>query len=342
MVKLNPENMSSECQLYKYNKVFYSIKKDSAKFFAHNFTQSEIDEDHTAWLNFHSISDREYIEMLCDNLEIEKLCVESIFSEPRRAKVEEYDNYMFFSIKSAIPSDDSDKFIISEQVTFVLSHDYLISFQEKPSDYFSEIRKRIEKNKGVIRKKSTDFLLFRMLESIVDNFFNVIEEINEQITDIDSRLQKTEDKSILSEIEFQKRKLIELRKIVIPMRDITVQLENAETPFIHDHNYHYFANLKFLCESVLEEIDASKQILDGMSNLYYAAQGQRMNEIMKILTVVSAIFIPLTFIAGVYGMNFVFMPELKYPYGYYTIVGIMFMIGLSLLLFFWKRGWLKR
>ena len=280
--------------------------------------------------------------MLCDNLEIEKLCVESIFNEPRRAKVEEYDNYMFFSIKSAILSDDPDKFITSEQITFVLSHDYLISFQEKPSDYFSEIRKRIEKNKGVIRKKSTDFLLFRMLESIVDNFFNVIEEINEQITDIDSRLQKTEDKSILSEIEFQKRKLIELRKIVIPMRDITVQLENAETPFIHDHNYHYFANLKFLCESVLEEIDASKQILDGMSNLYYAAQGQRMNEIMKILTVVSAIFIPLTFIAGVYGMNFVFMPELKYSYGYYTIVGVMFMIGLSLLLFFWKRGWLKR
>ena len=334
--------MSSECQLYKYNKIFYSIKKDSANFFAHNFTQNEIDTDHTAWLNFHSISNREYIEMLCDNLEIEKLCVESIFSEPRRAKVEEYDNYMFFSIKSAILSDDPDKFITSEQITFVLSHDYLISFQEKPSDYFSEIRKRIEKNKGVIRKKSTDFLLFRMLESIVDNFFNVIEEINEQITDIDSRLQKTEDKSILSEIEFQKRKLIELRKIVIPMRDITVQLENAETPFIHDHNYHYFANLKFLCESVLEEIDASKQILDGMSNLYYAAQGQRMNEIMKILTVVSAIFIPLTFIAGVYGMNFVFMPELKYSYGYYTIVGVMFMIGLSLLLFFWKRGWLKR
>ena len=117
MVKLNLENMSSECQLYKYNKIFYSIKKDSAEFFANNFTQNDIDTDHTAWLNFHSISNREYIEMLCDNLEIEKLCVESIFSEPRRAKVEEYDSYMFFSIKSAIPSDDSDKFIISEQIT---------------------------------------------------------------------------------------------------------------------------------------------------------------------------------------------------------------------------------
>lgn len=332
----------NECQLYKYSKTFYSVKKDTAEFFANNFTENEIDQDHNAWLNYHSVSKREFIEMLCDNLKIEKLCVESIFTETRRAKVEEYDDYMFFSIKSAIPSDSSDKLIISEQITFVLSHDYLISFQEKPSDYFSEIRNRIEKNKGVIRKKSTDFLLFRMLESIVDNFFNVIEEINDKITSIDDRLQKTEDKSILSEIEYEKRKLIELRKIVIPMRDITVQLENAETPFIHDSNYHYFANLKFLCESVLEEIDASKQILDGMSNLYYAAQGQRMNEIMKILTVVSAIFIPLTFIAGVYGMNFLFMPELKYPYGYYTVVGAMFLIGLSLLIFFWKRGWLKR
>lgn len=334
--------MSSECQLYKYNKTFYSFKKDTAEFFANNFTQNEIDTDHTAWLNFHSIANRDYIEMLCEHLDIEKLCVDSIFTETRRAKVEEYDDYMFFSIKSALSSDDENKLIASEQITFVLSHDYLISFQEKSSDYFTDIRKRIEKNKGIIRKKSTDFLLFRMLESIVDNFFYVIEEIVENITDIDNRLQKTEDKSILSEIELQKRKLIELRKIVIPMRDITVQLENADTSFIHDNNYHYFSNLKFLCESVLEEIDASKQILDGMSNLYYAAQGQRMNEIMKILTVVSAIFIPLTFIAGVYGMNFIFMPELKYPYGYYTIVGVMITIGVSLLIFFWKRGWLKR
>jgi len=333
--------MLNECQLYKYNKVFYSINKESAEFFAQNFTENEIDQDHTAWLNFHSISKRECIEKLCDHLNIEKLCVDSIFTETRRAKVEEYDDYMFFSIKSALPSEDKVKFI-SEQITFVLSHDYLISFQEKSSDYFAEIRNRIEKNKGIIRKKSTDFLLFRMLESIVDNYFNVIEEINDNIVDIDNRLHKTEDKSILSEIEHQKRKLIDLRKIAIPMRDITVQLENAETPFIHDNNYHYFANLKFLVESVLEEIDASKQILDGMSNLYYAAQGQRMNEIMKILTVVSSIFIPLTFIAGVYGMNFLFMPELKYPYGYYTVVGAMFIIGLSLLTFFLKRGWLKR
>jgi len=330
------------CQLYKYSKSFYLVKKESGDFFANNFTQNEIDSDHTSWLNFHGLGERENIEKLCQNLDIEKLCVESIFTETRRAKVEEYDDYMFFSIKSALPSEDENKFLISEQITFILSDDYLISFQEKSSDHFSDIRSRIKNDKGVIRKKSTDFLLFRMLEAIVDNYFEVIESISEKINEIDAILHHSNDKSIFKEIELEKRKLIELRKIVIPMRDITVQLENAETPFIHGSNYHYFSNLKFLCESVLEEIDASKQILDGMANLYYAAQGQRMNEIMKILTVVSAIFIPLTFIAGVYGMNFSNMPELRYSYGYYVIVGIMSSIGISLLIFFWKRGWLKK
>jgi magnesium transporter len=330
------------CQLYKYSKVFFSLRRESAEFFANNFTQNEIDEDHTAWLNFHKLDEIKHIESLCQNLEIDQLCVESIFTETKRAKVEEYDNYMFFSIKSALPSESEDELIISDQITFVLSHDYLISFQEKSSDYFKTIRERIEKNKGVIRKKSTDFLLFRMLESIIDNYFNVIESISDNINKIDQKIHLSDDKSIMANIELEKRKLIELRKIAIPMRDITVQLENASTPFIHEPNQHYFVNLKFLCESVLEEIDANKQILDGLTNLYYAAQGQRMNEIMKILTVVSAIFIPLTFIAGVYGMNFVHIPELQYTYGYYVVMGGMFLMGISLLVFFWKRGWLKK
>lgn len=331
-----------KCQLYKYNKEFYFFKKDSAEFFAYNFTQNEIDKDHSCWLNFHGLQEKDNIELLCKNIGLDTLCVENIFTETKRAKVEEYDDYMFFSIKSALPSENEDELIISDQITFVLSHDYLISFQEKSSDYFTHIRERITQNKGLIRKKSTDFLLFRMLESIIDNYFNVIETISEKINVIDHKIHISDDKSIIAEIEFEKRKLIELRKIAIPMRDITVQLENAETPFIQDNNEHYFVNLKFLCESVLEEIDANKQILDGMVNLYYAAQGQRMNEIMKILTVVSAIFIPLTFIAGVYGMNFLNMPELKYTYGYYTIIGVMLLIGISLLIFFWKRGWLKK
>jgi magnesium transporter len=154
-------------------------------------------------------------------------------------------------------------------------------------------------------------------------------------------LKKTE-KNILKEIEIEKRKLIELRKIAQPMREITYQLELTDNKFIEKSNKLHFRNLKDACLTVLEEIDANKQILDGMANLYYAAQGQRMNEIMKVLTIVSSIFIPLTFIAGVYGMNFKFMPELEYPYGYYTVVSAMFLIGIFLLTYFIRRGWLKK
>ncbi len=129
---------------------------------------------------------------------------------------------------------------------------------------------------------------------------------------------------------------------VLPLKDVAFQLEKTQSQFINSDNLPYFADLKENCLAVMEEIDANKQILEGMANLYYAIQGQRMNEIMKVLTVVSAIFIPLTFIVGVYGMNFKYMPELEYKYGYYTIVAIMFIISISLLLFFVKRGWLKR
>lgn len=330
-----------ECQLYKYNRDKFFLKVATPEFFAKNFCTTEICQNWTSWLNFHGLEDRQNIEILCKNLKIEKLCVETIFTEPRRAKVEEYDNYMFFSIKSALPATEESKYFDSEQITFVLSHDYLISFQEKPADYFNTIRERIVNNGGIIRKKSTDFLLFRMLEAIIDNYFNVIEDINDRISKLDSEIHITDGNNTILQLELEKRKLIELRKIVIPMRDITVQLENAETPFIHDKNFHYFANLRFLCESVLEEIDATKQIIEGMSNLFYAAQGQRMNKIMKVLTVVSSIFIPLTFIAGVYGMNFENMPELKWQIGYFLIASIMLSIGLSLLIYFWRKGWLK-
>jgi magnesium transporter len=155
-------------------------------------------------------------------------------------------------------------------------------------------------------------------------------------------LHVSENKSIFKEIEIEKRRLIELRKIVQPMRDVTMQLEHSESDLLDQTNFYYFSNLKSSCLSALEEIDANKQILEGMSNLFYAAQGQRMNEIMKMLTVVSSLFIPLTFIVGVYGMNFDYMPELKWKSGYFIIWGIMLFVILGLMIYFTKKGWLRR
>jgi magnesium transporter len=334
------ENLS--CQLYRYDQEFYLVTRNTPEFFATEFLEIARDESQVTWLNFHYLANREPIEKLCEHLHIERLSVEDIYTEKKRPKLEEYANYMFFSVRSALPAENNIFVLQQEQISFILGKNYLISFQQKSSEHFTDVRDRIEKKRGKIRSKGADFLLFRMLDAIVDNYFEVLVDITDSIEKLELKLIRVANSDTLKMIEFQKRKLIELRKIALPLKDVAFQLEKTQSQFINSDNHPYFADLKENCLAVLEEIDANKQILEGMANLYYAIQGQRMNEIMKVLTVVSAIFIPLTFIVGVYGMNFKYMPELEYKYGYYTIVAIMFAISISLLLFFVKRGWLKK
>lgn len=334
------ENLS--CQLYRYDQEFFLVTRNTPEFFATEFIEIARDESQVTWLNYHYLANREPIEKLCEHLHIERLSVEDIYTEKKRPKLEEYANYMFFSVRSALPTENNVFVLQQEQISFILGKNYLISFQQKSSEHFTDVRDRIEKKRGKIRSKGADFLLFRMLDAIVDNYFEVLVDITDSIEKLEMKLIRVANSDTLKMIEFQKRKLIELRKIVLPLKDVAFQLEKTQSQFINSDNHPYFADLKENCLAVLEEIDANKQILEGMANLYYAIQGQRMNEIMKVLTVVSAIFIPLTFIVGVYGMNFKYMPELEYKYGYYTIVAIMFAISISLLLFFVKRGWLKK
>lgn len=331
-----------QCQLYKYNKSFYSIKKETSHYFSQDFIENELDDDHMAWLNFHGIENKDEIEMLCKKLDIDRLSVENIYNPSRRPKVEEYVNYMFFGIKSALPTADFEHELEQEQISFILGKNYLISLQDKSSDHFTDVRNRIETARGKIRLKNSDFLLFRMLEAIIDNYFEVIENVSTTIEEIDEQLHKSESKSILNQIEREKRKLIELRKIALPMRDICSQLEASDSGFFEKSNQRYFSHLKSSCFSVLEEIEANKQILEGMANLFYAAQGQKMNEIMKVLTVMSTIFIPLTFIVGIYGMNFENIPELKFRYGYLGVLITLLSVGLGLCAYFYRKGWFRK
>lgn len=336
------ESAENICQIYKYDKEFFLLSKNSPEYFAKEFVSTEISDDKVVWLNYHGLSERESIEKLCEALKIDKLSVEDIYKEKNRPKLEEYPNYLFFSVRSALPDEKNIFILEQDQISFVLGKNYLISFQNKSSDHFVDVRSRIEKKRGKIRTKGPDFLLFRMLEAIIDNYFEVLEHITETIEELEVKMHENTNANTLKLIELQKRKLIELRKIVIPLKDVTSQLEKTNSDLLEDENHYYFTDLKENCLSVLEEIDVNKQILDGMANLYYAVQGQKMNEIMKILTIVSSVFIPLTFIVGVYGMNFKNMPELKYKYGYYTVVGVMFVIAISLIFYFKRNGWLKK
>jgi len=330
------------CQLYTYNADAYLLTRNSPKYYAEHFASRELQEDKVHWLNFHSIEDRPHIEQLCENLSIGKLSVEDIYNECKRSKLDEYPNYLIFTIKSALPRD-SDSFLLQqEKITFILGENYLLSFQERSSDHFTDVRDRIEHKRGKIRSKGPDFLMFRLLESITDNYFEVLDDIVASIEKLEGRITRNPHSDTLKRIETQKRRLIELRKVVFPIKEITSHLEKMDSPFLKHENHYYFSELKDNCLTVLEEIDANKQILEGMANLYYAVQGQKMNQIMKLLTVISAIFIPLTFIVGVYGMNFENMPELKSKHGYYIAWAVMISLAGLLLYFFHKRGWLNK
>ena len=333
----------SICQLYKYDHEMYFLTKDTPENFAVDFKDHTEDSDYVSWLNFHDISNKVAIETLCNNLEIDRLTYEDINSPQKRPKLEEYDNYIFFTVKSVLPAENNTFSMHQEQISFILGRNYLISFQAKSSDHFTELRGRIEHKRGKIRMKGPDFLLFRMLEAIVDNYFEVLESIAAMVESIDMKLTNSDEKGSLKLIEFEKRRLIELRKIALPLKDIASHLEKVQSDFLENDNHPYFADLKEQCLSVLEEIDANKQILDGMTNLYYAIQGQKMNDIMRILTVASTIFMPLTFIVGVYGMNFknIYLIE-ENKHGYYIIWGIMITVTLALLYFSFKKGWIKR
>ena len=331
----------SICQLYKYDHEMYFLTKDTPENFAVDFKDHTEDSDYVSWLNFHDISNKVAIETLCNNLEIDRLTYEDINSPQKRPKLEEYDNYIFFTVKSALPAENNTFSMHQEQISFILGRNYLISFQAKSSDHFSELRGRIEHKRGKIRMKGPDFLLFRMLEAIVDNYFEVLESITGMIESIDMKLRHSDEKGSLKLIEFEKRRLIELRKIALPLKDIASHLEKVQSIFLENDNHPYFADLKEQCLSVLEEIDANKQILDGMTNLYYAIQGQKMNEIMRSLTVMSSYFIPLTFVVGVYGMNFDNMPELRTKYGYFALLGVMALIAIVVRIYFIRRGWTR-
>lgn len=332
---------SQICQLYEYDVDSFLLTKNSPEYFAKHFASTELLDDKNHWLNFHSLDYADEIEMLCNSLSIDRTTYEDIYTNYKRARLEEYDNYLYIKIKSALPRVNSSR-LEEENISFIVSTKYLISFQEKSSDHFPEVRDRIELKKGKIRTAGTDFLLFRMLEAITDNYFEVLEDIVASIERLERVLVLRIESDTLKKIEHEKRKLIELRKIVFPLKEVTSQLIRIQTPFLKKESRSYFTKLNDNCLTILEEIDANKQIMEGMNNLYYAVQGQKMNQIMKVLTIVSTIFIPLTFIVGVYGMNFINMPELEMKNGYFITWGVMILIAIMLLWYFFKKGWLKR
>lgn len=237
-------------------------------------------------------------------------------------------------------SPDSDGGFRSEQVSLVLGSGYVLSFQEQPGDVFERIRERLRAGVGRIRTEGADYLFYALLDAIIDGYFAVIEVFGERIEGIEEEVVTEPDRETLQGIYALKRSLIALRRAVWPLRDVVAELERGESPLIGEPTLVYFRDAYDHTIEVAETVETYREMMSGTLDVYLSSQSSRMNEIMKVLTIIATIFIPLTFIAGVYGMNFAYMPEISHPWGYPLALASMAAVAGVMLLYFRKRGWI--
>jgi magnesium transporter len=332
------KKMESEMQLFVY---------DTADFIEYEDVdivdlKSCIKDQKTNWLNLHGLNEIEIIEAIGAFFKIDNFLLSDILNTTRRTKLEESPDTLFFNIKSMLPTENSDNISV-EQISFLIKNNVLISFQEKRSDFFSHIRERIRNQSGSVRTKRADFLLYMLLDAVMENFYVTIENEEDKVEELINLSKNSADPEILIRIEKHRDNFNFLKRAIIPLRDSLYAIkslkDDEDFSVIEAETFGYFSRLHQKSLELLEQIDSDMGMLESASNFFFSSQSHKMNEIMKTLTIVSAIFIPLTFIAGVYGMNFQHMPELQYQNGYYTVIGVMIVIGIIMMFYFRKRKW---
>ena len=288
------------------------------------------------WVNLDGLSDTTIINKIAEHYSLHSLLVEDI-STDQQPKVEEYDDYLFFSLKMLYRIEKN--VIDYEQISFVLGKNFLISFQEKEGDLFGALRDRIRLDQGRIRKQKADYLLYRLIDIIVDNYYVVLDSIGQQIEQIEDDIYKDSTGQEFRKIQRLKKELIYLRKALYPLRDAMSKLVKDDSGFIDSANIRFFSDVYSHVAHLIDSLDTYKDLTSGLMDIYINTLNTRMNEVMKVLTVISTIFIPLTFIVGVYGMNFDFMPELHWEWGYgYVWIG-MLLIVIAMIRYFRYKKW---
>jgi magnesium transporter len=328
----------SETQLFVYDDSYLSEYDD----FNVADLEKSIDVNKINWLNIHGLNDIDLLKSVANYFEIDNFLLADILNTSRRTKIEEQQDVLFFNIKSLLPTENSDNISV-EQISFLIKDGILISFQEKRSDFFALTRERIRTHSGIIRSKKEDYLLYLLLDAIMENFYITIENEEDKIEELINLTKKSADPIILEKIEKHRDNFNFLKRSIIPLRDSLYDIQSMKEDnvfnVIENENFSFFIRLHQKSLELLDQIESDMGSLESASNFFFSAQTHKMNEIMKTLTIVSAIFIPLTFIVGVYGMNFKYMPELEYQNGYYLVVGVMILIVLAMLYYFKRRRW---
>jgi len=285
------------------------------------------------------VHDTVSIEHIAKEFGLHPLTAEDIVQTQQRPTIEQYDDYIYFSLKM-MSLDPLDERIDLEQVSLVLGGHFVLSFQEKTEDVLEPLRQRLRKAMGRIRDRGADYLFYSILDLTVSNYFVVTEELDERIERLEIRLDREENKKLLEEIQELKKGLVYLKNAISPLKLALEELIRSEHRLIKENTIPFLKDLAAQIQQVIEQMETQRAVLDSLREQFISMSSFRSNEIMKVLTIVATIFIPLTFITGLYGMNFDHIPELHLKYGYFGIWGVMILVTAGLLFYFRRKKWL--
>jgi magnesium transporter len=335
--------------IYTGDKIEEKTKITLIRYDENNYQESEIptltqcpvikNDPTVTWINVNGISHISNLEKLGECFELHPLVLEDIVNVDSRPKVEDYENYLFIILKS-LKYDDKSNEVKVDQISLILGENYVISFHESDGDIFKPLQERLETAKGRLRKAGADYLAYALIDFIVDHYFLAMEGFGEKIEFLEEAVVKAPGPQVLRDIHRFKNDMIILRKSMWPLREVVGRLDRRESPLISDATSVYFKDVYDHTVIAIDTVETYRDILSGMLDIYLSSVSNRLNEIMKVLTIIATIFMPLTFLAGVYGMNFKYMPELEWRHGYFVVLGLMAGVSGSMLLYFRKRKWI--
>jgi magnesium transporter len=291
------------------------------------------------WLRVAGSLQVETLKEIGSNLSTHPLTLEDILDTSQRPKMEDFGRYLFIELNMLIWDHDQSQ-IQTEQVSLILGENYVLTFQENESDVFGAVRQRLQEDVSRLVKQGADYLVYTLIDAIVDNYFVVLENLGEQIEFLEDELISDPDRGTIHTIHELKRELIFLRKSIWPLREIIGVLERGESALFQQSSLIYLRDLYDHTIQVIDTVETFRDMVSGLLDIYLSSISNRMNEVMKVLTIISTVFIPLSFIVGLYGMNFVYMPELQWKWGYFAIWVLIILVVLGMLTYFRRKKWI--
>jgi magnesium transporter len=297
------------------------------------------DKPTITWINIDGLHDLEVIEKIGKQFGLHPLVLEDIVNTGQRPKLEDFGDHVFVVLKMLYYDQEKGE-LEAEQISLIFGQNFVISFQERVGDIFDPLRERIRKGKGRVRKAGADYLAYALMDSIVDNYFVILEQLGEKIEDAEQELAVNPTLETLQTIRTFKKEMIFLRKSIWPLREVVNSLERGESSLVDESTLIYLRDVYDHTIQIIDTVESYRDMLSGMLDVYLSSISNRMNEVMKVLTIFAAIFIPLTFVAGIYGMNFGFMPELGWRWGYFGILLVMAIVAAVMIVYFKRKRWL--